>query len=141
VKAGICKKIALQYLRWPVLLLVVMAVLSVLYRVGPSRHNAKWRWLTLGSTAAALVWVAASMLFSWYVAQFNSYNRLYGSLGAIIGFMTWIWLSIFIILLGATLNAETEHQTARDSTLGPPKPMGARGATMADHVGKSTDEL
>ena len=81
------------------------------------------------------------MLFSWYVAQFNSYNRLYGSLGAIIGFMTWTWLSIFIILLGAALNAETEHQTARDSTLGPPKPMGARGATMADHVGKSTDEL
>jgi membrane protein len=138
---GSSTEILLQYLRWPVLLLVVMAVLSVLYRVGPSRHDAKWRWLTLGSTAAALVWVAASMLFSWYVAQFNSYNRLYGSLGAIIGFMTWTWLSIFIILLGAALNAETEHQTARDSTLGPPKPMGARGATMADHVGKSTDEL
>jgi membrane protein len=131
----------LEYLRWPVLLLVVMAVLSVLYRVGPSRHDAKWRWITLGSTAAALVWVAASMLFSWYVAQFNSYNRLYGSLGAIVAFMTWTWLSIFIVLLGAALNAETEHQTARDSTLGPPKPLGARGATMADHVGKSADEL
>jgi membrane protein len=130
-----------QVLRWPALLLVVMITLSVLYRVGPSRRDAKWRWITLGSSAAALMWIAASMLFSWYVASFDSYNRLYGSLGAAVGFMTWTWLSIFIVLLGASLNAEIEHQTARDSTLGPPKPLGTRGAIMADHVGKSIDEL
>ena len=130
-----------QVLRWPALLLVVMITLSVLYRVGPSRRDAKWRWITLGSSAAALMWIAASMLFSWYVASFDSYNRLYGSLGAAVGFMTWTWLSVFIVLLGASLNAEIEHQTARDSTLGPPKPLGARGAIMADHVGKSIDEL
>ena len=86
------------------------------------------------------MWIGASMLFSLYVAEFDSYNRLYGSLGAVVGFMTWTWLSIFIILLGANLDAEIEHQTARDSTLGPPKPLGRRGATMADHVGKSIDE-
>ena len=130
-----------QVLRWPILLFVVMVTLSVLYRVGPSRRDAKWRWITLGSSMAALMWIGASMLFSWYVAAFDSYNRLYGSLGAAVGFMTWTWLSIFIVLLGASLNAEIEHQTARDSTLGPPKPLGARGAIMADHVGKSVDEL
>jgi len=130
----------LQILRWPILLLVVATNLAVLYRVGPSRHDAKWRWLTPGSALAALLWIAASMLFSWYVASFDSYNRVYGSLGAVVGFMTWTWLSIFIVLLGAGLNAELEHQTARDSTLGPPKPLGRRGAIMADHVGKSINE-
>ncbi|GLS20997.1 hypothetical protein GCM10007874_40140 [Labrys miyagiensis] len=132
---------ALQYLRWPILLVTVMIALSITYRIGPSRHDAKWRWVTPGSTAAALAWVATSMAFSWYVAEFNSYNRLYGSLGAIVAFMTWCWISIFVSLFGAAVDAETEHQTARDSTLGPPKPLGARGATMADHVGKSIEEL
>ncbi|MDQ0393121.1 YihY/virulence factor BrkB family protein [Labrys monachus] len=131
----------IPFLRWPVLFLVVMVILSILYRVGPSRREARWRWLTLGSASAALLWIGASMLFSWYVAEFDSYNRLYGSLGAIIAFMTWTWLSIFIMLLGGALDAETEHQTARDSTLGPPKPLGARGANMADHVGRSAAEL
>src|SRR5947208_5064118 len=80
-----------QYLRWPALLIIVTTVLSILYRVGPSRRDAKWRWLTLGSGMAALMWIGASMLFSLYVAEFDSYNRLYGSLGAVVGFMTWTW--------------------------------------------------
>jgi membrane protein len=79
--------------------------------------------------------LAASVLFSWYVANFGSYNKTYGSLGAIIGFMTWIWISIIVVLVGAKLNAEMEHQTARDTTTGRPKPLGARGAQMADTVG------
>ena len=80
------------------------------------------------------------MSFSFYVASFDSYNRIYGSLGAIVGFMTWTWLSIFIVgLLGAKVNAEMEHQTAEDTTLGEPKPLGDRGATMADHVGAAAD--
>jgi membrane protein len=86
---------------------------------------------------AALLWLTASMLFSWYVASFDSYNRIYGSLGAGIGFMVWIWLSVVTVLLGAELNAEMEHQTAKDSTNGPPRSLGARGAHMADHVGIS----
>jgi membrane protein len=131
---------AVQVLRWPILLGAVMIGLAVLYRVGPSRNDAQWRWLSWGCIIAALLWLAASMLFSWYVASFDSYNRIYGSLGAAIGFMTWTWLSIFIVLIGAKVNAEMEHQTAQDTTEGPAKPLGERGANMADHVGVSTEE-
>ncbi|RPI43578.1 MAG: hypothetical protein EHM67_04975, partial [Hyphomicrobiaceae bacterium] len=82
------------------------------------------------------LWIAASLLFSWYVATFDSYNAVYGSLGAGVGFMVWLWLSAVIVLLGGELNAETEHQTARDTTEGGSKPLGSRGAMMADHVGE-----
>jgi len=125
----------LSILRWPTLLVVVFAWLAVIYRYGPSRQDAKWGWVTWGSAMAAMLWLAASMLFSWYVANFDSYNKTYGSLGAGVGFMIWIWLSVVIVLLGAALNAEMEHQTAKDSTEGPSKPLGSRGANMADHVG------
>lgn len=124
-------------LRWPALLAGVVFGLALLYRYGPSRDEAQWRWITPGSTIAAIFWLAASMLFSWYVANFGSYNETYGSLGAAIGFMTWIWLSTIIVLVGAEINAEMEHQTARDTTGGPRQPLGARGATMADTVGKT----
>jgi membrane protein len=77
------------------------------------------------------------MLFSWYVATFDSYNRLYGSLGAGVGFMVWLWVSAVIVLLGAQLNAEMEHQTACDTTEGEMKPLGSRGAMVADHVGEA----
>jgi membrane protein len=127
----------LSILRWPALFLIVFGWLAVIYRYGPSRSDPKWRWVTWGSATAAVLWLAASMLFSWYVANFDSYNKTYGSLGAGVGFMVWIWLSVVIVLLGAELNAEMEHQTARDSTEGAPKPLGARGANMADHVGAS----
>lgn len=122
-------------LRWPVLLILVMLALSLVYRFGPSRRSAKWAWVTPGSVVSALLWIAGSWIFSWYVSNFDSYNRVYGSLGAGIGFMVWIWISAIIVLLGAVLNAEMEHQTARDTTAGPDRPLGLRGATMADHVG------
>ena len=93
------------------------------------------KWLTPGSIFAAVVWLVGSILFSWYVANFGSYNETYGSLGAVIGFMTWIWLSAVVVLTGAEINAEIEHQTAHDTTVGHRQPMGARGATMADTVG------
>jgi membrane protein len=121
--------------RWPVLFLLVTFALAVLYRYGPSRTEPRWRWITWGSISAAVVWLAASAMFSWYVASFGSYNKTYGSLGAIIGFMTWIWISIIVVLVGAKLNAEIEHQTVRESTTGQPKPLGRRGARMADTVG------
>ena len=127
----------ISVLRWPALLVTVGVSLAFLYRYGPSRRDARWRWVTWGSIGAATLWIAASMLFSWYVATFDSYNRVYGSLGAGIGFMVWLWLSAVIVLLGGEVNAEMEHQTARDTTEGRPKPLGSRGATMADHVGKS----
>jgi membrane protein len=124
-------------LRWPFLLVAVSVSLAFIYRYGPSRRDAKWRWVSLGSIVAGLLWIGVSMLFSWYVATFDSYNRIYGSLGAGIGFMVWLWISAVIVLLGAQLNAETEHQTSRDTTEGRPKSMGSRGAMMADHVGKA----
>ena len=127
----------LNILRWPVLFVTIVASLGFIYRYGPSRADARWRWVTWGSIVAAGLWISASMLFSWYVVTFDSYNRLYGSLGAAIGFMIWLWVSAVIVLLGGELNAETEHQTARDTTEGVAKPLGARGAMMADHVGKS----
>jgi membrane protein len=116
---------------------LVTVALSIFYRSGPSRAEPKWRWITWGSASATLLWLAASILFSWYVANFGSYNKTYGSLGAIIGFMTWVWLSIIVVLVGAQLNAEMEHQTAQQSTSGPPKPLGARGAQMADTIGSA----
>jgi membrane protein len=127
----------IELLRWPILLFAVAGGIACLYRYGPSRDKAKWRWITWGSAFAALMWIAASMLFAWYAEHFGSYNKTYGSLGAAIGFMTWIWLSTIVILVGAELDAEMEHQTARDTTEGPPKPLGVRGATMADTVGQA----
>jgi membrane protein len=123
--------------RWPILLACVIATLAVVYRFGPSRNEARWRWVTWGSVVGALLWLAASMVFSWYVANFDSYNRTYGSLGAAVGFMVWLWLSMVVVLIGAEVNAEMEHQTARDTTEGRPKPLGTRGAMMADHVGEA----
>jgi membrane protein len=125
----------LNLARWPVLLAAVGFGLALLYRFGPSRDEAEWKWITPGGIVAAVLWLGGSMLFSWYVTNFGSYNETYGSLGAIVGFMTWIWLSTIVVLLGAEINAEMEHQTARDTTAGPRQPLGFRGAAMADHVG------
>ena len=125
----------LPLLRWPVLFVLVVLGLSVLYRYGPSRRRAKWRWVSVGSVFAAVTWIAVSLAFSWYLSKFADYNATYGSLGAVIGLMMWMWISTSVVLLGAELNSEIEHQTARDSTTGPPKPLGARGAVMADTVG------
>ena len=127
--------VALKVARWPILFMVTALALAIFYRFGPSRVEPQWRWITWGSVSATLLWITGSILFSWYVASFGSYNKTYGSLGAIIGFMTWIWLSIIVIQLGAELNAEIERQTARQSTKGPAKPLGARGAKMADTIG------
>jgi membrane protein len=121
--------------RWPVLLIVLLIGLAVLYRYGPDRRAARWQWVTVGSVFAAVTWINASFLFSWYLASFANYNATYGSLGAAVGVMIWLWISTTVMLLGAELNAEIEHQTARDSTVGVEKPLGARGAVMADTVG------
>jgi membrane protein len=121
--------------RWPAMFVVLTLALAVIYRYGPSREAARWRWITWGSALAAILWLAISALFSWYASSFGKFNETYGSLGAVIGFMTWLWISAIVILLGAEVNAEMEHQTARDTTTGSPKPMGARGAWVADTVG------
>src|SRR5712671_582323 len=126
-----------NFARWPVLLVVASLMIAVVYRFGPSREQPQWRWISPGSIFAAVTWIAASLLFSWYTAHFGSYNKTYGSLGAAVGFMTWIWISTMVILIGAKINAELEHQTVADTTAGTPAPRGKRGARMADTVGRS----
>lgn len=116
------------------LLLFVMAGLSILYRYGPSRQTPRWQWVTPGSMLATLIWVVASSLFSLYVSHIASYDMTYGPLGAVVGVMMWFYVTVYVVLLGAELNAELELQTAQDSTDGPPQPLGARGAYVADHV-------
>jgi membrane protein len=111
--------------------------LAVLYRYGPSRREPRWQWISVGSLFAALAWVISSVLLSWYLANFGNYNATYGSLGAGVGMMMWMWVSSVVVLLGGELNSEIEHQTVRDSTVYGEKPLGARGAAMADTVGEA----
>ncbi len=125
---------------WVLMFLAATFALSALYRYGPSRARARWRWITPGALFAVVLILVASMLFSWYVANFGSYNATYGSLGALIGFMTWIWITVGLLLIGAEIDAEMEHQTARDSTRPPDRPLGRRGAAMADDVGRAAGE-
>jgi membrane protein len=100
----------------------------------PSRREAKWRWVSWGGILATIIWVAASAGFSIYVTKFGNYDKTFGSLGAVVVLLTWLYISAYVVLIGACFNAEMEHQTARDTTLGPEKPMGQRGARMADTV-------
>jgi membrane protein len=118
------------------LLLVLFAALiaSVLYRFGPSREDAKWKWITPGSAFVAVTWLLLTIAFSFYVGHFTNYRASYGSLGAVVALLTWVYLSAYAFIIGAELNSEIEHQTAKDSTTGSPEPMGQRGAWAADNV-------
>jgi membrane protein len=123
--------------RWPFVLVLTGCATTIIYRFGPSREDAKLRWLTWGTALSTIVWVMATVGFSIYLLNFANYNATYGTLGAMIAFMIWIWLSIAILIVGAEFNAELEHQTRCDSTTGPALPMGERGAVMADTIGES----
>ena len=102
---------ALVYLRWPILFFVTLFMLALIYRFGPSRENPKWQWITAGSLFATLLWLLASYGFSYYVSHFANYDRMYGSLGAVIVLLFWLYLSFYIVLLGAEINAEVERWT------------------------------
>jgi membrane protein len=110
------------------------AVAATLYRFAPSRHHAQWRWLTPGSVFTAVSWVLFTLAFGFYVTEVTDYNATYGSLGAIIALLTWMYLTAYVFVFGAELNRELEHQTEKDTTVGPEEPMGERGAWAADHV-------
>ena len=125
----------INWARWPVMAVLVAVALACIYRYAPSRDEPKWRWISWGSIFAAVGWLVFSAAFSFYASNFGTFNQTYGSLGAVIGFMLWMWLSTTVILLGGKLNAEIEHQTVHDSTAGEPEPLGKRGARMADTVG------
>lgn len=120
----------------PLLILGValVFVIGALYRYGPRRSEARKRWVSYGAVMATAAWVLASLLLSIYISRFANFNETYGSLGAIVGLLLWLYVGAFAVLLGAELNAEMELQTARDTTTGPEKPMGQRGAFVADHV-------
>lgn len=122
-----------KLLSYVMLLLVGAAGAATLYRYGPDRSQAVWAWITPGSLLAAVTWLLLTGGFGFYVAKFGSYNATYGSLGAVVVFLTWIYLSSYLLLIGAELNAELERQTSHDTTTGPPRPAGQRGAVVADH--------
>ncbi|WP_094544035.1 YihY/virulence factor BrkB family protein [Brucella pseudogrignonensis] len=128
-----------RFARWPLVLVLVGCGIALIYRFGPSRAQAKFRWLNWGVVLSTLLWMSASILFSFYIENFANYNATYGTLGALIGMMVWVWISVIILIVGAELNAELEHQTACDSTTGSPQPMGNRGAFVADTLGKTVD--
>ena len=127
-------------LRWPFLLLIAAIATTAVYRFGPSREPAKLRWMTWGAVLVTVAWFLMSVTFSFYLNHFANYNATYGTLGALMGFLVWTWLSLVILIVGGELNAELEHQTARDTTTGAPLPLGARGAYVADTLGKAADE-
>lgn len=130
-------EVVVKYAPWPILGLGMMLGLAVLYRFGPDRQDAKWKWVTWGSAIATLLWLLGSALFSLFVAKFGNYNETYGSVSAVVVVLLWLQVSAYIILLGGQINAEMEHQTRRDTTTGPPKPMGQRDAYVADTLGKT----
>jgi len=123
--------------RWLILGVLTLGGLAALYRWGPSREEARWKWLTPGTAVACALWLIGSVALSLYVSNFGSYNETFGSMAGVIVLLIWLWLSAYVVLLGGELNAEIEAQTTRDTTTGPDAPMGERGATKADRLGKS----
>lgn len=121
--------------RWPLLAIAVMFALAVLYRFAPSRAKPRWVWVSWGAVMATVLWLGGSILFSFYVSHFASYNETYGTLGAVVILLMWFYLTGYVVLMGGELNAEMEHQTARDTTDKRGAPMGRRDAQMADTVG------
>jgi membrane protein len=121
----------IRLVTWLIAAALATLVIALIYRYGPCRARAKWRWLSLGSVTATLLWLIGSVLFGWYVSV-ASYETTYGSLGTVVALIMWMYVSAYALLLGAFLDAETERQTARDSTTGAPQPLGERGAVVAD---------
>lgn len=134
---GTVAETLINVLRWPLIAGMVLLGLGVLYRYAPCRAKPRWRWVTWGSGIATALWLAASAGFSFYVSKWGSYDETYGSLAAVAILLMWLYIGAFVVILGAELNAEMEHQTAVDTTAGPPKPMGGRGAYVADTLGKA----
>lgn len=123
-----------EAVRWIVLAALVMAALAVLYRVAPDRDSPKFRWVSVGAVVATLLWILASVGFSLYVTLFGNYAKTYGALAGVVIMLLWLWITSYAVLLGAEINAEAEEQTAKDTTQGPEKPIGQRGATKADSL-------
>jgi membrane protein len=128
----------LLVVRWPLFAVIALVALAAIYRWAPDRERARWHWTSPGAIFATIVWVVASVGFSIYTANFGSYNETYGALGAVVVVMLWLFITTYVIIAGAELNAELERQTALDTTTGPSRPLGERDAYAADTVGPST---
>lgn len=129
-----------EAIRWVALLAGISLALAVLYRYAPDRDEPKFRWVSVGAAIASVIWLVASLGFSLYVSHFSSYSKTYGALAGVVVLLLWLWISTFIVLLGAEINAEAEQQTARDTTRGPAQPLGERGAVKADSMPGGTGE-
>ena len=138
VNLGAAGTLAVNIGRWVALVVFMIGALAVMYRYGPDRDNPQFKWVGLGSLVATVLWVIGSIGFSLYVTNFGKYGETYGALAGVVVLMLWLFLTSFIVLFGAEINSETEHQTAKDTTEGPDKPLGERGATMADTVVSGT---
>ncbi|MBO6602666.1 MAG: YihY/virulence factor BrkB family protein [Roseicyclus sp.] len=129
---GTLAALALEVVRWLVAIGVLLAGTGLVYRYGPNRRGARLPWITPGAVLAVTIWAAASAGFSLYLSNFGNYNEVYGSIGAVIALLIWLFISGFLLLLGAAFNAELERHTKMDSTVGPDRPIGERGAVVAD---------
>jgi len=123
------------FVRWPLLFVLASGSFAVLYRYGAIRRPPKWRWVWVGAIAATVLWILCSMVLSYYIGAMGTFRETYGPLGAVIVLLVWLYVSSFVIVMGAELNGELEHQTRRDTTVGPERPLGDRGAWVADHLG------
>ncbi|TBW30289.1 YihY/virulence factor BrkB family protein [Gramella sp. KN1008] len=129
----------LTWLRWVILGFILISALSIVYKIAPNRRSPQFKWVSWGAVMGTLLWLAGSMLFSWYVSNFGSYDDLYGSFAAVAILMLWLFLTAFIVLMGAEVNSEMEHQTRHDTTIGKPRPMGERQAYHADRCAVDQD--
>lgn len=136
---GVVGRVVAQVVRWVLLVGVVVVGLAVVYRVAPDRASPRFRWVSAGALVATVLWIIGSVAFSLYVNFFGNYNKTYGALAGVIVLMLWLFLTTYIVLLGAEINAESERQTVRDTTHGEPRPMGRRGADAADSLAEQPD--
>ena len=135
MRLGALGTVVANVIRWPLLAVLVMAALGVIYKIGPDRDNPQFRWVSWGAVVATVLWLIGSALFSLYVNNFGKYNETYGALAGVVVLMLWLFLSAFIVVLGAEINSEMEAQTRKDSTVGEERPMGQRRAVKADELG------
>ena len=136
---GVVGRVVAQVVRWVLLVGVVVVGLAVVYRVAPDRASPRFRWVSAGALVATVLWIIGSVAFSLYVNFFGNYNQTYGALAGVIVLMLWLFLTTYIVLLGAEINAESERQTVRDTTHGEPQPMGRRRAEAADSLAEQPD--
>jgi membrane protein len=131
---GVVGTILAQVVRWVLLLGVFAGSLAVVYRIAPDRDAPQLKWVSLGAIVVTVIWALVSLGFSFYVDNFGSYDKTYGTIAGVIVLMLWLYVTCYLVLFGAEINSEAEHQTAEDTTQGPPVPMGQRNATMADEL-------